>query len=231
VASGIGGGLLAGFLGTYFGTPHDIALGTSSLTITSSLIGATLGVSVAMIADADSNVSEPMVGSGLLVGAALGYYVGDRVHVLTGDAAIINSGAVWGTTAGTLFAESFSADRNVSGGLVLSGLGMGTLGGILVTQYFTVSRGRAALIDVGGIIGFFLGVAGESLYSQANNSIAGNNERTANFTLGGMAAGLTIAGILTRNMDELKLGVSPTMGKVATPGGGSTTTFGIGGSW
>ncbi|HEY5950292.1 MAG TPA: tetratricopeptide repeat protein, partial [Kofleriaceae bacterium] len=53
IAGGLGAGAAAGFLGTYFGTPKDIALGTSSLTITSSLIGGTAAGAGALLASDD----------------------------------------------------------------------------------------------------------------------------------------------------------------------------------
>jgi hypothetical protein len=135
-----------------------------------------------------------------------------------------------------LFYYSFSgAGPREAGALVLSGLGMGTVSGALVQRYFTVSRSRAALIDVGGAVGLIVGIAAESFYSQntgASGPSAHTDERVANFALGGLATGLITGGVLTRNMDAPNLGnVAPALGKATTAGGGSTTTFGIGGSF
>ena len=230
VASGIGGGAVAGFFGTYFGTPRDIALGTSSLTITSSLIGGAVGGATTVLFSQDPRIISPAIGGGLVLGAAVGYYAGDKLRIRPGDAAVINSGALWGTATGALAGASFQvfADHpQIGGGLVLSGLGMGTLAGVLATRYFNVSRTRAALIDVGGVVGLFVGIATESVIAQAQSAGMSETERTANYMLGGMAAGLIIAGVLTRNMDAPKLTVAPVMNKVTTPTG-STTTFGVG---
>jgi hypothetical protein len=230
VGAGIGVGLVTGFFGTFYGTRRDLPLGTSSLTITSSLVGGTIGGGVGLVLDRGAEVGLPLLGAGLLAGAAAGYYAGERFEIRPGDAAVINSGALWGTAAGALFAQSFDADARVGGSLILSGVGMGTTAGILLTRYFKVSRGRAALIDVGGVVGIFGGLAAENVFNQARNLEANASERSANFTLGGMAAGLIIAGVLTRNMDDPKLPIAPTIGKAQTQSG-STTTFGIGGSW
>jgi hypothetical protein len=46
-----------------------------------------------------------------------------------------------------------------------------------------------------------------------------------------MAAGLILAGILTRNMDAPKLSVSPVISKTSAGAGPSTTTFGVGGAF
>ncbi|HUS30904.1 MAG TPA: PEGA domain-containing protein [Kofleriaceae bacterium] len=227
VLTGFGAGLAGGFFIGYYATPSDIPLGTSSLTITSSLIGAVVAVDTASLFTEQTNVRVPMVGAGLIVGAGIGAYAGSRTHITPGDAAVINSGAVWGTATGTLFAGSFEADQKVSAGLVLSGLGMGTLGGVLVTRYFHVSRGRAALIDVGGVIGALVGFGTQNILSDQTNAAGTSTASETNYTLGGMITGLLVAGVLTRNMDAPKLAVTPTVSKTQ----GGTTTFGVGGDW
>jgi hypothetical protein len=126
-----------------------------------------------------------------------------------------------------LFAISFEADEKTSSGLVLSGLGMGTLGGVLITKYFHVSRARAALIDVGGVIGALVGYGTHGIVSDQTSAASTSGSSEANYTLGGMITGLLLSGVLTRNMDAPKLAVTPTITR--TPGG--TTTFGVGGDW
>lgn len=227
VLSGVGAGLAGGFFAAYYATPHDIPLGTSSLTITSSLIGGVLGVNTATVFTDETNVRVPMIGTGLIVGAGIGYYAGSRSHITPGDAAVINSGAIWGTATGTLFAVSFEADNKTSSGLVLSGLGMGTLGGVLITRYFKVSRARAALIDVGGIIGTLVGYGTHGVVSDQTSAAGSSAASQANYTIGGMISGLLVAGVLTRTMDAPKLVVTPTLGKTQA----GTTTIGIGGDW
>jgi hypothetical protein len=227
VLSGVGAGLAGGFFAAYYATPHDIPLGTSSLTITSSLVGGMLSLNTATLLTDDANVRLPAFGTGLIVGAGVGYYAGSRTHITPGDAAVINSGAIWGTATGTLFAVSFEADNKTSSGLVLSGLGMGTLGGVLVTRYFHVSRGRAALIDVGGIIGTLVGYGTHGVVSDQTSAAGSSAASQANYTIGGMISGLLVAGVLTRNMDAPKLAVTPTLSKTQA----GTTTIGISGDW
>lgn len=232
ILGGLAAGGAAGFLGTYFGTPRDVALGTSSLTITSSLIGGTAAGAGTVVFTDDPQRILPAIGGGLILGAGIGYYAGSRLRIRPGDAAVINSGALWGGVTGGLFVGSFDADQKVGAGIVLSGLAMGTLGGVLMTRYFNVSRGRAALIDVGGTVGVFVGIAIENVVTQAAESDSqSERERTANYSLGGMAAGLILAGILTRNMDAPKLSVSPVINQTSTGAGPSTTTFGVGGAF
>jgi tetratricopeptide (TPR) repeat protein len=233
VLGGIGAGAAAGFLGTYFGTPRDVPLGTSSLTITSSIIGGVVGGAGSLAFSDRAEHVLPSIGGGLILGAGVGYYAGSRLRIRPGDAAVINSGALWGGVSAGLFVGSFGAESTptVGAGIVLSGIGLGTLGGAMMTRYFNVSRGRAALIDVGGTVGIFVGIAIENVVSQAASADTQSaRERTTNYSLGGMAAGLIVAGVLTRNMDAPKLSVSPVMSKTST-GGQTSTTFGVGGSF
>jgi tetratricopeptide (TPR) repeat protein len=229
VAIGAGVGLTAGFFGSYFITPRDIPLGTSSLTITSSMVGGVLGGATTLLITDDANRIAPAIGSGLVLGGMAGYYIGNRTNITPGDAAVINSGALWGTVVGTLFSGSFEASSQISAGLVLSGLGMGTLAGVLATRYFDVSRTRAALIDLGGVVGVFVGAAVQNVVVQAGSSDA-QTEQTANYTLGGLASGLILAGVLTRNLDTPKLTVTPVVSK-AQSGGTTSTTLGLTGTF
>lgn len=238
ILGGVGAGATAGFLGAYFATPKDVPLGTSSLTITSSLIGGATGGATSLIFSDDPNKVLPAIGSGMILGAGIGYYAGTAVRIRPGDAAVINSGALWGGVTGGLFVQSFDAGREVGSGIVLSGLGMGTIGAVLMTRYFNVSRGRAALIDVGGTVGIFMGIAVENVIAQQGGGTGttsvdqqAERERTANYALGGMAAGLILAGVLTRNMDAPKLSVSPVISKTSAGPGPSTSTFGFGGTF
>lgn len=232
---GVVGGSAAGAAAAYFGA-GDVPLGTSSLTITSSLAGGVAGYATAAIFTDNGNAIAPALGGGLALGAFAGYYSGQHFHVRPGDAAVVNSGALWGSVAGGLFAISFDTNgthRSIDAGIVLSGLGIGVVGGALLAHNYTVSRGHAALIDASGVLGIVLGLAANSVVSRASSSSStgGSDERTANFALGGLAVGLIAGGVLTRHMDEPGIAVSPVMNKVTTAGGGSTTTFGLGASW
>jgi hypothetical protein len=232
IFAGAAVGIGAGFFGSTFIAPRDIPLGTSSLTITSSLIGGVAGGASTVLFTGDGNRIAPAIGGGLLLGGFAGYYLGSKTQISPGDAAVINSGALWGTAVGTLFSGTFDAsdDRKISAGLTLSGLGMGTLAGVLMTRYFNVSRTRAALIDLGGLVGVFVGVAIENVVSQSRDQTQANPGRTANYTLGGLATGLLLAGILTRNVDTPKVSVTPVVTKT-TAGSTSTTTFGVSGAF
>ncbi|HMG57112.1 MAG TPA: hypothetical protein VK601_26615, partial [Kofleriaceae bacterium] len=118
----------------------------------------------------------------------------------------------------------------------LSGLGMGTIGALLLQSNFSVSRTHAALIDVGGLIGIIGGLALESLVYPVQRSDAPvvdprSQEHLANFALGGMAVGLLAAGILTRNLDNPKIPVSPSITQARGARGDAATVYGVTGRW
>jgi hypothetical protein len=233
-AYGFAGGTIAGLAGTYWSLPN-VPLGTSDLAITSSLIMGVAGGGTAAIFTSNLSGAAPFAGGGLVLGGLAGYYVGDRMHIRPGEAAVINSGALWGTVAGTLFVGAFNPTQHVGSGIVLSGLGMGTTAGVLLSRFFTVSRAHAALIDVGGVIGIIVGVAAENLVYQTNGptttSQSAQTEHVSNFALGGLAIGLVTAAILTRNNDNAQVGISPTVGAATASDGKSTATYGIGGNF
>lgn len=224
-------GVTAGLVGGWLFLPEQVPLGTSNLTITSGLAGMVFGLAGSLVFTDSEDVVQAATGAGTVAGAVTGYYLGDRVKISTGDAAIINTGATWGTVSGLLFSLSFDADRRIGSGLVLSGLGMGMAGGALLSSYFDISRTHAALIDLGGVLGVVGGLAAVGLVYPSSDSSERQQEHLANFALGGMAVGLLGAGLLTRNIDTPKIPVAPTLGATTDAAGTSTTTFGVGGAW
>lgn len=236
-ALGTLGGAAAGFFGGVFLLPSDLSLATSNLTITSTIGGAVLGLGATLLFTERAEIVQPVIGATTIAGGALGYVLAERTQLSTGDAAVINSGMLWGSAAGGLLALSFDPDHTVAAGLVLSGLGMGTIGGLLLQQNFSISRTHAALIDVGGLVGMIGGLAAESLayptqsMGDEQTVDARAQEHLANFALGGMAVGLITAGILTRDMDAPKLPVGPAVTQATTRDGRSVAVYGITGSW
>ena len=234
---GVGGvlGGAAGLVGSYFQLPRDLSLATSNLTITTGLAGAIGGGYLAAVFTGRQEIIQPVAGATAIVGAGLGYYAGEKLHVRVGDAALFNSSVLWGTAAGGLFALSFDPPRSVGAGLVLSGMGLGGISGVLLTRYFTIERTHALLIDIGGLVGMAGGLAIESLaYPQktTSQSEAGRNtEHLANFALGGMVIGLLGASVLTRNLDVPTIPLRPTFQTTTGTDGKQTSLYGLGGTW
>jgi tetratricopeptide (TPR) repeat protein len=228
----------AGFAGSLFLLPDDLPLGTSNLTMTATVAGGILGGGASLLFTDRAEVIQPVIGATAVLGGVVGYIAGGRTQIDTGDAALINSGVLWGSVAGGLFAASFDSGHIVGGGLVLSGLGMGTIGGLLLQRNFSITRTHAALIDVGGLIGIIGGLAAESLIYPTETAQgpgdmvdARAQEHLANFALGGMAVGLVTAGILTRNLDAPALPVVPSITQVPARDGRSATVYGVTGRW
>ena len=228
----------AGFAGAEFALPGDLPLGTSNLTVTGTIGGGILGAGVGLLFTQRVEVIEPVIGAALVLGGGLGYLMGASTQITPGDAALINSGLVWGSVAGGLFALSFDPGHRLGGGLILSGLGMGTVGGVLLQHAYGVTRTHAALIDVGGLVGIIGGLAVESLAypSQTTRDStatvdARSQEHLANFALGGMAIGLLAAGVLTRNLDAPSIGVTPSITRVVAGDGREATIYGLTGRW
>lgn len=225
--AGLAGGA-AGLVISYFALPRNLNLGTSNLTITTGVAGAAVGRTAAQIFTDNDRVSQPALGAGLFIGAGLGYIAGERTKIRVGDAALFNTSLVWGGMTGLLLATALDPGRDIANGITLSGLGMGLVGGLLLTRNFDISRTHAVLIDLGGVAGVIGGLATKSLvYPSDVNS----QERLANFALGGMAIGLIAAGVLTRNMDEPEVPVRASVGTAADASGKTTATYGIEGTW
>jgi len=232
-------GGVAGFFGSKFLLPGDLPLGTSNLTVTATVGGAVLGAGASLLFTRRAEVIPPVIGATAALGGTFGYLMGRRTQIDTGDAALINSGVVWGSMAGGLFAASFDPGHVVGGGLVLSGLGMGTIGSLLLTRNFSITRTHAVLLDVGGLIGIIGGLAAESLVYPTQTATQGQGgladaraqEHLANFALGGMAVGLLAAGVLTRNLDNPSIPVAPAITQAAASDGSRATIYAVTGAW
>lgn len=229
VITGVG----AGLVGSWAYLPDAVPLGTSNLTITAGLAGTVAGTTAALVFSDQQRVVAPVQGLVTLVGAGAGYYYGLRTNISTGDAALINSSALWGTAAGGLFALSFgNDDRQISAGLILSGVGVGTVSGVLMSRYYDISRRRTFFIDIGAVVGAIGGLATQSLvYVNADESDEARQEHVANFVLGGLAVGIIGAAILTSNVDVPSIPVRPVVSATPTAGGSSTAIYGISGTW
>jgi tetratricopeptide (TPR) repeat protein len=227
----IGGaiGLGVGGLGGWLGVPRDVPVGLSSLIITGALAGAVqVGSSSELATDEDSaTVASALAGA--VLGGATATLVGSRIDISAGDAALINSGALWGTATGALFVAVFEYDDEIENALLIAGLDVGLVSGALLASRYEWSRGHAALIDLAGLGGAAIGVAVESGLDAVGET--SGNERVAHYALAGMTLGLIAGGVLTRNMDVPKLRVTPSAGSAKTAQGDTVTTFGLTGNF
>jgi hypothetical protein len=232
-------GLGLGFGSAYLGVPGDIAVGKSSYLIGSTLIGAVQGGLVASlfgcntVAQPDMQTQEQCDGTTNIAGALAGSASGLLFSILTaerfapepGDAAVINSGAMWGSVSGGLFWLVFNEKERLRAPMLLGGLNIGIATGVILARRTDISRSHMALIDVAGGLGMLVGGAIADVVDQDE----GISERIPHFALLGMGVGLISGAYLTRNMDEpasLKR-MSPTMGTATDAGGQRTMTLGV----
>jgi hypothetical protein len=191
-------GAAVGFVGTYVGAPDDISSGTSSYILTSSIIGYVEGLAGATLFSDQVPTSSSVGAAGLVSGAIFSAVTAQRFNFDSGQAALLNSGALWGGATGGLFAVVFGLPHRLSGAIILGGLNAGVVAGALLGRRYHISRRHAALVDLAGLGGMAVSVAFESGIDRASTP----KERVAHFALGGMAVGLIAGVILTRRMDE-----------------------------
>lgn len=231
------GGLLGlgiGFGGGYYGVPADITVGQSSYIIGSTFIGAGEGLAISYFLACDPEVTGDARCNQIVGGATVAAGVGgllwgaitaDKFDLDAGDAALINSGAQWGTVGGLLFVGAFDNDRRLYAPLGFAGLNLGLVAGSLLARRLDVSRGHVALIDLSGLAGMIAGVALVDVIQPGQRS-----DRLPHFALLGMTAGLITGGYLTRNMDEPAApvrSVAPAVSGARDVSGRVTPVFGM----
>lgn len=236
IGAGLAVGLAAGAVGGYLLVPADIRHGTSSFVLTSALAGIADGTLVGSLLSTDDQVVSTISLGGTAIGAASAAVLLSKFDVTEGQAALYNSGVVWGFASGTLFAQIFDdrdttdanpdqALSNTQIAITLAGTNLGLVAGALLASRYQVSRRRVIYIDLAGGAGLIAGLALQNAASSAGGA-TGTDESRSHFTLAGMIIGLGVGTFLTRNLDAPRLPkVQPQI--TPTPGG---VTIGIAGA-
>ena len=157
-------------------------------------------VGAARLADADA---KPTVGASMaggVIGLALASSIVSSRNISPGDATLINFGGIWGTwfaICGTMAAvDKESEDSDFILGSAMIGGDVGLLTMAAWAPKLHISRSRARLINIGGIVG--------TLYGLGANILLEIHPEDRSFWaimgLGGML-GLTAGAHLTRNYD------------------------------
>lgn len=228
-------GMLLGLGGAYLAVSDRISVGTSSYLIGATTIGALTGATLATHFDCpdESLCFTETVAAASLAGGVAGFLTSAltvrKLNMSSGDAALINSGAMWGGAAGGLLWAVFGQDDSVFAPLVLSGLGVGTLTGVLLARRSALSRRHIALIDMSGAVGGLVVGAIADVTDQGS----GVSERVPHAALLGLTLGLITGVYVTRNTDGPSLFnvVTPSVGAAADPDGSSTMTVGVSGAF
>ena len=197
--------LIAGPLSGLFGSlsltrGSELSDGQASL-IT---LGGTWGIWQAVGAANFANAGEKATVGASMVGGALGLaltssIVGDR-GISPGDATLINFGGIWGTwfsICGAMAARDRSSDNSkiVLGSAMMGGnIGLSTMAAW--STKLNMSRARARLINIGGIVGTLYGLGTSILFDIEPEA----RSFWLLMGLGGMV-GLTAGSYFTRNYD------------------------------
>ncbi|MFH0899024.1 MAG: PEGA domain-containing protein [Pseudomonadota bacterium] len=218
-------GGVAGFGIPYLLLPQRVPVGRSSFVIGSTLWGLMEGTGIAETAGAKDVALLRIALSGGIAGALFSALTARRFDLSAGDAALINSGGMWGTFAGILFLNAFNEGR---GPLLLAGLNCGLLAGVGLANHYEISRRHMALIDLAGITGTVVGWAVADALEES-----GQGDRAIHLTLGGMAAGLVAGVFYTRRFDSEDGGlqIMPGTGVAIDAAGKATAILGANGTF
>jgi len=199
-AAGIG----AGFTGAFLTTRGGVPVGTSSILIGAGGFGTGMGAALAL----GLNTSDRNVYGITLAGSAVGLTAGVLAarfgHVSSGDAAMVNSGGIWGTAGAALLAQAIpwgSSDHTPSasqtGWMVLGGSAFGLAAGILSAKFLERTRTEVAIVDLSTLVGTGLGFA--LGYAVGVNNGSDSVTSGARFALGVLALGLVSGVFIARN--------------------------------
>jgi hypothetical protein len=156
-----------------------------------------LAASEASSASARGVVTSMLVGQllGLSVGGGLGY----AMQPTSGQVALASTFGIWSTeltfSALLAFSDGSQSAQHLWAPMLIAG-DLGFVVGVVVARGSSISRGRAALIDVGGVLGALLGglVASGASGSNATN-------RAGVSLMVGTGLGLGLAAFATSNWD------------------------------
>ncbi|HKA89329.1 MAG TPA: PEGA domain-containing protein [Haliangiales bacterium] len=215
-----------GFLAPFLFLPSDVPVGQTSLMIGGRVWGGLEGFSVAaMIYGGEveahrREISLVTVGSSVTVGVGMAF-LARKLDLSPGDAALVNSGAIWGSATGALSYVAFGQEQRLLGPLLFAGLNVGLLAGGGLAAQLELKRGHVAMIDLSGLAGLVTGVALANAVK-----LASDDQQVARFGLGGMVLGLVAGAILTSGSDE-EPGVTATTGVAVDGAGRFVPTFGV----
>ena len=167
-------------------------------------LGGTWGIWQAVAAANLAGASEKVAVGASMAGGAIGLAVAGNIirdrGISSGDATLINFGGIWGTwlaICGAMTARDRSSDRsNFVLGSAMTGGNIGLLTMAAWSTKLNVSRARARLINIGGVVG--------TLYGLGTNILLDIEPADRSFWsymgIGGMV-GLAAAAYFTRNYD------------------------------
>jgi PEGA domain len=230
--SSTGGGIVAGLalgsIGGYLLIPGDIRQGTASFLLTTTAAGLWNGLELgAALSDNNRTISSIALG-GAALGASGAIIALRQTDISAGQAALWNSGLVWGGISGGLFASIFGGSDRTTVAITAAGTNIGLVTGGLLARRYDVSRRRVIYIDLAGAAGFIAGLAVQN--GAQSGGTSSSDKSRSHFTLAGAVIGLGVGTFLTRYFDAPRLRVQPTVTPSRDLAGGRTMIVGVSGS-
>jgi len=199
----IGGGGLGALTG-FFATPSGIREANSALVLGASTWGGMEGLALGLLSDRrNSRLATGLAFGGSAAGMAAGLLLIRPLDLTPGQAAMLNSGGIWGSGLGLGLGYALRGDRRDLDLTLIIGLNIGLITSGIMINHFDLSRTRMLLIDVGAVAGAATGVLIGYLASQTDPFRS--NVGKANLARGGLvggAVGLGTAVVLTRKFDR-----------------------------
>lgn len=223
-------GLVVGGIGGYLLIPEDIHHGTASLLLTATTAGAIGGLEAGLALSDDDRVLTSTALGGSVAGATIAVLAARQGEIGEGQAAIVNSGVLWGTVSGLLFTQVFAGSDRTDLALTSAGSGLGLITGVVLAKRYAISRKRVIYIDLAGTAGLVAGLAVQNGAQSSSTGTSASDESRSHFTLAGMAIGLGLGVYLTRNLDAPVLRLQPTVTPVRDRAGGRGLVVGLGGA-
>ena len=195
-------------MGAFLTTRNGVPVGTSSILIGAGGFGTGMGAALAL----GLGTSERAIYGITLLGGAVGITAGALAahfgKISEGDAAIVNSGGLWGTASAALLAQALPWDGGkpttaATGWFVFGGTAAGIAVGALSARFLERSRAEVAIVDLSGLVGTALGFA--LGYAVGTNNSDNGVAQGARFALGGMALGLVSGAFVARSWGKKRI--------------------------
>jgi hypothetical protein len=202
---GAGAGLAGALLADYY-LPIDMA--EAAITGAGGWWGLLEGGLLSLTLGADGmHELAPWSLLGWGLGLGTGITLAATVDLTSGDVALTNSAAGWGTFVGAAIdgiifgRDVFTTSTAYDYAFPFTGLNAGLAAGIVTSLFVDLSRGRMALIDLSGFLGVLLGGSlGIPLIFE--EPTANDKRWYSAIMLVSAAAGISLGALLTRNMDD-----------------------------
>jgi hypothetical protein len=227
VLLGLAGATAGGVGSHFFAKEFQPSTGQVMSLFTGEVLGAANGFGLsAAFPPRDYRAAYQQALLGTLIGAGGGVAVAKYLDPDAGQVAAVNAGMLWGTyfsSMSLLLWETnnprFTAMRVVGGADLGAGLGA------LSAHYFPMSRGRANVINLGGVAGTAVG-GGIVLLANFYGGLDAQ-EPTVGILMASTGAGLATTAFLTRNMGEAERASAAVPGGVLVGVYGDQVGFGV----